>query len=159
MIRSLPAAGPLPAYQRWRQATQPQEPGAWSYLGQQETAETAALFGTLFWPEFIEVRGGVLLAEHYRPEAFAQWWRQYAGKRSAIEGMVNHTHLYDLFPHAEVDDALAAYEHLASTLRRCWNAALTVQFPGRRFSFSYETEPVAYGPTLSFHQDDEQPTS
>jgi hypothetical protein len=151
--RSLPAAVPLPGYQRWRQATHEREPSAWSYLGQQETVETAALFGTLFWPEFVEVQECVLLAEHYRPEEFAQWWRQHAGKRSAIEGMVNHTHLYDLFPQAEGDDVLAAYEQLAGILRRCWKAALAVRFPARHFHFSYETEPVAYGPTLSFHQD------
>lgn len=156
MTSVLLAAGAFPAYQRWRQMAQPQEPNVWAYLGQQVTVETAALFGTLFWPEFVEVQGCILLAEHYRPKAFAQWQQQYAGQRSAVEGVVNHTHLYDLFPQAEGDDVLATYEQLASTMLRCWEAALTARFPAKHFRFSYETEPLAYGPTLTFWQDDVQ---
>jgi len=87
----------------------------------------------LFWPEFVEVRGCVLLAERYDPEDFSSWWNQTSGNVRAIEGVVNETHLYDLVRDDDIgEERLGRLYDAAQRLAACWRAALAVRFPDRR---------------------------
>jgi hypothetical protein len=125
----------------------------WDYLAAHGTYELAAAFSRLFWPEFVEVEGCVLLAEKYDAQNFVQWQHQLAGDRHQLEAVINHLHVYDLFPNDPGDHLdQAVLEDISQTLLRCWQAALHEAFPGKRFAFTYRTKPEEYGPTLSFHQ-------
>jgi len=149
----------LPHFQDWkagvhtREGEPVQDVRLWTYLYSEASADLAVAFAKLFWPDFLEVEDHVLLAERYYPENFARWqdWRRRTGaERWRVEAVLNEVHLYDLLLE---EAALPLLEYLAATLKRCWQAALREAFPGRRFIILYETEPEAYGPTLSFWQE------
>ncbi|THF67964.1 hypothetical protein E7T06_18610 [Deinococcus sp. Arct2-2] len=122
------------------------------YLNKKGNRDLAVAFASLFWPQFIEVDGCILRAENYDPVSFQNWMKSTEGNRSQVESVLNHLHVYDLFQD-DLEHPLEVYEYLAQILHRTWQAALTEQFPDKKFKFHYATEPDDYGPTLYFWQD------
>jgi hypothetical protein len=149
-----PALDPalLPRFERWRAEWGKPDLNPWDYLRQHCDAELGALFSTLFWPSLVEIDGCVLLARQFDPETFGRWREHFAGDLSAVEAMVNHVHVYDLFETSGADLDLAVYEQVGQTLLRCWTARVQTAFPARTFAFRYATEPDEYGPTITFFQ-------
>jgi hypothetical protein len=141
----------LPQYQEFRS----DDPGLslWNYLAMVGRYEIAAALSKLFWPDFVEVDGCILLAEQFELQNFKDWQKELLGDRQKIESLINHVHIWDLFLNDPRQDyQLALHEHLAKMLTICWKHALKEAFPDKEFEFYYETEPHEYGPTISFHQ-------
>jgi hypothetical protein len=142
----------LPIYQQWVPAKG--DLSLWNYLNLRAEYDLAAAFSKLFWPDFIEVSGCILLAEQYDPSSFKAWWEVLEGKLQAVEALVNHVHIYDLFlnspPDVKYDDRL--YDYLGRILLLCWRHALHEAFPEKEFAFVYSTDPAEYGPTITFSQ-------
>lgn len=142
----------LPRFRRWRDELGQPGLGPWDYLRHHCDTELAALLSTLFWPSLVEVEDCVLLAHRFDPENFRHWREHVAGDLSAVEAVINHTHVYDLFETGATDLDLAVYEQVGRVLFRCWRARVQAAFPNRTFTFEYATEPDEYGPTVSFFQ-------
>jgi hypothetical protein len=127
----------------------------WDEIHVHGTRRLAVAFGRLFWPEFVEVEGCVLLVSQYRPENFRHWFDPLGGDCTGIEAMINHLHLYDLClndPNS-AETRLPELEELARTLLKCWECALKEAFPNKRFTFDFATEPDEYGPAITFFQE------
>jgi len=126
----------------------------WSYLGVVGSYELAAAFSKLFWPDFVEVEGCVVLAEHFYEGAIKGV--KLPQERQQFEMSINHVHVWDLFSNdpgrASVNIELD--EYLAKILTVIWKHALQESFPDKEFEFSYATEPDDYGPTIFFCQKD-----
>lgn len=124
------------------------------FLNINANLELAAAFAKLFWPEFIEVQGCILLREKYSPDNFTDWWQHFDGSRTGVEGIINHVHIYDLFLNNKSGShefAIAAF--LGHVLRRCWKYALQESFPDRTFEVDYEPgDAEGNGPELSLWQ-------
>ncbi len=94
----------------------------------------------------VEVRGCVLRSGAFTPETFEQWWSATGGDRRAIEGVINHLHIWDLDLHVDAPDdepANAAAEAIATA----WRARLAETFPTRAFEVEITDD---YGPTITF---------
>jgi hypothetical protein len=115
--------------------------------------DLAAAFTKLFWPDFIEVDGCILLKIAYSPESFQSWVEQYHGDTRRVEAMMNHIHISDLFlnPPRDVDFPDQLFEYLANALVFGWKQALQAAYPDKQFVF---TLGHGYGPEISFHQAD-----
>ena len=61
--------------------------------------QLAIAFSRLFWPEFVEHDGCVLYAD-FSLESYRGFFTSCKGNRAAVEGMMNHRHILDLFYHA-----------------------------------------------------------
>ncbi len=144
----------LPQYQAFR--ANDTDLSLWNYLCMVGSYEIAAAFSKLFWPDFVEVEGCVLLAEHSELQNFKDWQKHLKGNREAIETTINHVHIHDLF----LDDPgresinIKLDEYLAKILTVMWKHALKEAFPDKEFAFYYATEPDDYGPIISFYQKD-----
>ncbi len=143
----------LPNYRKWKRGQVPSPVGVWDYLGHRGDFELAFAFGKLFWPDFVEVEGCVLLEEQYDETSFRTWQREFEGDCARVEAMMNHVHVYDLFPEVPADHLDAQlFERLGRLLVQTWTHALKEAFPARAFNVTYSNEPQAYGPTVGFHQ-------
>jgi hypothetical protein len=71
-----------------------------------------------------------------------------------LEEILNHTHVYDLFSEPENDEevSLEICEEIGKFLIKSWAIALKETFPEKEFNISVSTEPVDYGPTITFYQ-------
>jgi hypothetical protein len=106
----------------------------------------AAAYASLFWPGFTEIDGCVLLGDRV-PETYTEWKARLGGDLSAIESVLNHRHLSDLFmrgpePHGEL------LEHLGEVLRDMWAAKLHQDFPDRQFVVTFNS--AADDPEITF---------
>ncbi len=108
----------LPIFQKYKEENKSwiRDVDFWSYLNLRADYDLAAVFSKLFWPDFIEVDGCVLLAQCYDPENFREWGKRLHGNKSAVEGMVNHVHIGDLFLNSpkELKESEQLYEYLAN---------------------------------------------
>ena len=145
----------LPIFQRYKQENESWIPdfNLWSYLNLRGDHDLAAAFSKLFWPDFTEVDGCVFLAQQYDSETFKGWKERLGGNKSAIEGMINHVHISDLFLNSpkEVKDSKGLDEYIAKILMVCWKHALQEQFPGKQFVFSLDGD-YGYTDSISFYQ-------
>ena len=97
-------------------------------------------YGALFWPEFIVHHGCVLFAD-FRRESFDGFMVQTRGDLRAVETVMNHRHIVDLFS----ERAGASEEvvlHLGRLLREIWSCKLQRDFPDRRIVVSFPEMPV-----------------
>lgn len=106
----------------------------------------------IFFPDFVVVENGVFLERNYNGDAFLSWLEIFGGDLHAVERMINHTHLYDLFDGCveEVDDRV--FEQLAEVLVFSWKLILENKFPDRRFDVKISNSEQEYGPVVTFCQ-------
>lgn len=113
------------------------------------TVAEAAAISLLFWPEFIEYRGCVFLKFVFDERVVESWFSKLNGDGKAVESVVNHVHLWDVFA-AKTDAENGVLAELASRLAEMWNAALRLAFPDREFVVAAASGADDYGPTVSF---------
>jgi hypothetical protein len=92
--------------------------------------EAAIGYGSLFWPEFIEHDGCILLAASFEPENYRSWMKQLHGDRTAVERALNHRHLGDFFPNAPAKSMQQKF-YMARLLKEIWECKLARDFPGQ----------------------------
>ncbi|WP_394613779.1 hypothetical protein JNUCC0626_28235 [Lentzea sp. JNUCC 0626] len=134
----------LPGLKDWLVDTDPR-----TYLRANASVSDAAAFSLLFWPAFVEYRGGVFLGLTFEPSGVDLWFDQLSGDVRAVEGVVNHLHLWDAFS-PEPGPESAFLSGLARQIAEMWQAALNLRMPGREFVFTVSDDPEDYGPTISF---------
>lgn len=136
----------LPQLQDWLRDGK--ELHLYSFLRSTVTVGEAAVISTLFWPEFTEYRGGVFLGFTFEQRGVDIWFDELKGDMAAVEGIVNHVHLWDLLaPKSESEYAVLG--DLAERIAAMWRAALMVAFPSREFIISVADATEDYGPTIA----------
>ncbi|UUW92467.1 hypothetical protein [Pimelobacter simplex] len=119
-----------------------------TYLSIMLKPSMMALALTFAFPRFVEHRGAVLLESAYDEEAVEAWFQQLDGDAVAVELVMNHIHLWDVFAPSTAFEAET--ELLLAPLATSWGAALRAAFPTR--TFRVLTDPDGdYGPELTFH--------
>jgi len=152
----------LPGAAAWQRSLKPGSsqdaaeplPGYLTYIKYEVGLDRAIAVMRLLVPEFVEIRGCVLLrgVESYSTETFEQWWSTLKGDVAAIEDLLNRLPLWDLFADLTEDGVTdRALAELGSSIELTWKAALSKRFPNRRFLVEFRDETTGYGPTVSFH--------
>ena len=126
--------------------------------------EIAAAFSKLFWPEFIEVDGLVLLAERYPKMGYTpeEYKEELETNPGSIEFLVNTLPIGYMFygfgmSLNEEGPVTAVYsqqlkDYLARTLLTFWKYALKEAFPDKEFTFLYLVDPDGANRRISFFQ-------
>jgi hypothetical protein len=98
----------------------------------------AIAYAHLFWPQFIEYRGAILLASRFDQQNFNNWVEYTKGNLSAAEEITNRTHILDLFPDADLVPSPAQVRYLGNVLREMWQAKLAHDFPDRTVTVRFD---------------------
>jgi len=115
----------IPELQRWNDGRGIDLEGYLSCMG---NYELAIAFGHFFWPTFVE-HDGCLFRGHPNVEIYEQWKAQMGDDKSAIEGMMNHVHILDLFPNVEKPPTRDHIVYIGRQLRDMWSAKVRNDFP------------------------------
>lgn len=107
------------------------------WIGCVGSVEHAIGYGELFWPDFIELDGCVFFAG-VNEESYRGFMTQTGGDRRAVQAVLNHRHVLDLF--AGADPTREQVVYLGRLLREIWSAKLAHDFPDRRFVVSFPEE-------------------
>jgi hypothetical protein len=95
-----------------------------------QTGSLSALIGylDLVWRDFV-VHDGCLLREGFTLENFNQWMNATNGDRTAVEAMMNHEHILDLFVNHESELTSEQVLLAGRVLREMWCAKLSKDYP------------------------------
>ena len=113
--------------------------------------EHAVGIGSLFWPAFVEHDGAVFLALGFTPKACNDFKEQTERGKRAVEEVLNHRHISDLFrwstpPKHEM------LIHVGRLMKEMWECKLKRDFPGKSFTVSFpeqeSDDPLAYEVTF-----------
>ena len=115
------------------------------YVQQEVSLAAVAAMTDLLCPRFVDVEGAVLLERKWSSKSFQSWQEHFHGDLRAVESMLNHEHLWDLFT-SDGDADKAALEIVAERMAITWKAAAEAQFPDRAFVCEVTDE---YGPTVT----------
>ncbi len=72
--------------------------------------------GEILWPRVVKVRGCTLLEGGFTAASLDTWFEKFDGDVAAVKRMVNHVHLYDLFPRAGLPALRIDAEVFASSI-------------------------------------------
>jgi hypothetical protein len=67
-----------------------------AWIGCIGSIEHAIAYGELFWPEFVELDGCVFFAG-VTEKGYSEFMQQTGGDKRAVETVLNHRHILDLF--------------------------------------------------------------
>jgi hypothetical protein len=109
-----------------------------SYLNMNYDLNAAVAFSKLFFPDFIEIEGCIILAIRYDKEVFKQWQKELKGNTSEVEKMCNLYELKDFFHINIKDDQNENYyekalDYLGMSLKNSWDINLSKLYPDRKF--------------------------
>jgi hypothetical protein len=107
-----------------------------SWLSCVGSFELAIAFARLFWPAFVE-HDGCVLFEGFSEASYTEFLEQTDGDRAAVEAVMNHRHIGDLFCGPDLEPTHAQLRHLGRVLVETWTAKLARDFPERRFSVTF----------------------
>ncbi|NUT69439.1 hypothetical protein HNP01_28640 [Pseudomonas corrugata] len=124
----------------------------YSYVSAICKPEDCLLFCRFLFPDFFVSGGAVILSAKYDHDVFSVWLKKFDGDIHAVEKIMNHTHLYDVFAGCtdEVDDVV--FEQLAEVIALSWRLVLKDKFPKGKFSVDVSNSDQDYGPTVTFYQ-------
>lgn len=110
-----------------------------SWFGCVGSIEHAIACGELFWPDFVEHDGCVLLAG-FSEESYRGFVAQTGGNLRAVEAVMNHRHIIDIFSGSGKEPARHQVVYLGRLLREMWAAKLHRDFPAKDFVVSFPEE-------------------
>jgi hypothetical protein len=93
--------------------------------------EHAIAYGRLFWPDFVEHDGCILIAdgaEGFDVKKYETWLKHFRGDKTATEQMINHRHIVDYFPNAS-EPTKEQLIYFGGFLREVWGCKLQRDFP------------------------------
>jgi len=107
-----------------------------SYLNQFYDINAALAFTKLYFPDFIEERGCIILGFRYDEKTFNQWYEEFKGEIAPTETYCN---LYDVADYFHINVAgyeseesyLEALEAFGNALKTSWELNCKVLFPER----------------------------
>ncbi len=121
------------------------------YLNLKYDINAAVSFSKLYFPDFIEKEGCVILAFRYNEDIYNQWKLKFNGNKSEIERMCNFYEVNDYFDFTKNEYNSAEHyekylQQLSCALRTSWQINLNLLYPNRKFIVEvfeeYETKRI-----------------
>lgn len=106
------------------------------WLGCAASIEHVIACGELFWPDFVEFDGCVLFAG-FSEESYQGFLSQTGHDRRAVEAVLNHHHIIDMFPRSSNEPLRHQVVYLGRLLREMWASKLRRDFPEKEFVVSF----------------------
>lgn len=108
-----------------------------SYLNFKYDINAAIALSKLYFPDFIEKEGCIILSFLYNEITFNQWYEKYSGDIKAVESMCNSYDVMDYFTNNKSQDDSSEFyneiiDEFAKILKKSWEANCQILFPERK---------------------------
>lgn len=113
------------------------------WLGLNGNHELALAFTSLFWPDFKIHDNCVFFENAFSQENYDLWMKTTGGDRKAVELVINHQHILELFPQHSPDPSEKLVIELGKKLQEIWQAKLQRDFPKRRIVVEFPLNEVS----------------
>ena len=114
-------------------------------------------FSSIFWPDFLEHDGCVLLASRFSLKSFNDWTKaEYVMHYGQIESVFNHSHLVDFFSWENQKEInIDQIRYLGNMLKQMYQSKLKSDFPEKVFEVAFngdEDYEDLYDYEITFYQ-------
>jgi hypothetical protein len=92
------------------------------------------------------------LERNFDVDVFHLWLSQFEGNTPAVQKMINHTHIYDMFDACTEAVGEEIFEQLAHAVATSWRIVLNAKCPEIDFVVDVSNTDQDYGPTITFFQ-------
>lgn len=96
-------------------------------------------YGHLFWPSFT-IHDDCIMFSDFTVDSYDAWMKQTSGRKRAVEAVMNHRHILDLFSSDESEVSRELVLYLGRLLRDMWTCKLKRDFPDRDIIVSFPEE-------------------
>ncbi len=108
------------------------------YLDLKYDINAALAFSKLFFPDFVEEQGCIILAFRFNDQNFEEWIKHFDGNKSEVERICNSYDVADYFKfNRHVDESGDQYnkmiEEFAQVLKSSWEINCKLLFPDRKY--------------------------
>lgn len=105
-----------------------------SYLNLNYDMNAAIAFSKLYFPDFIEKEGCIILSHRYDEQTFKEWYLHFNGDKKAIESICNSYEIMDYFVNnRSKEEPLNIYnkalDEFAKALKKSWEINCKLLFP------------------------------
>ncbi|MGY8768543.1 MAG: hypothetical protein ACKVH8_08970 [Pirellulales bacterium] len=100
------------------------------YLSCMGNYELAIVYAKFYWPNFVE-HDGCIFRGALNIEIYEQWKGETKGNKTAIESVMNHVHILDMFPNVEQPPTRQQIVFIGRQLKEMWTAKLHSDFPNK----------------------------
>lgn len=97
-------------------------------------------YARLFWPDFLEHEDCVFRRDHFTEANFLGFMKQTNGDKTAVEVVMNHEHVLDIFPNADPKPSCKMVLYVGRMMKEIWQAKLNRDFPNRKILVSFPEE-------------------
>ena len=111
-----------------------------SWIGCVGSYEHAIAYAEIFWPDFTLFDDCVFFAE-FSEESYQGFMQHTGGNKQAVEAVMNHQHILDLFCGPELPPTRVQVIYLGRLLKDIWEVKLKHDFPERVFEVFFSEEP------------------
>lgn len=127
----------LTEYNDWKSNDKDKAYDIGSYLSQYYEMNAAIAFSKLYFPDFVEKDGCIILGFRYSEQIFYQWFKKFEGDIKKTEYMCNFYDVQDYFLNNEVEYEseeiyFKAVDEFAKALKTAWEINLKILFPNRK---------------------------
>lgn len=153
VINPLPDWSQPDAIEEWGENVSPPLKDAWrDYIHYYIHPDVVTAVGRLLVPALVEYEGGVFLQDQFTLSGYSHW-KEELGDIIAVEKILNHQHVYDLFgTTGEITEA--SFERVANLMAQTLRLTLRDSFPGSSFNVYVSNTDQDYGPIVGFHSAD-----
>lgn len=124
-----------------------------SYADFAATPDVLIAISKVFFPDFIEYKGAVIMGWRFSHENFDMWYSKFDGNIREIEVMLNTIEILgELFPNAMQSQNYHNIKYLGMKLAFSWECELRRQFPSKLFKVIGEKSSQGDDFILSFWQ-------
>jgi len=141
----------IPELRQWNDGTGISLEAWRSYVARYDHA---IAYATLFWPDFVLYEDCVFLNEP-TPAAYQDWVTHCGGDKQAVERVMNHRHIADMFINSEVAPTKEILVHIGRLLKDMWQCKLRRDFPDRQIKvelYEGDSDDVAQYEITVFHE-------
>lgn len=142
----------MTSFEEWKKEQDFPKQNSREYVNNELTPFDLLYVGDLLFPKVIEHSGCLFLEDHFTEDHFRTWHHELKGDLTAIESLINHVHVYDVFDKASLDTPEWVFEEAAQLLFRSWKMFFEASYPAWNIVVEYWSSEVEYGPTLSFYR-------
>jgi hypothetical protein len=111
--------------------------GVQGWLSAMGTYDLTIAFSNLFWPEFF-VYDDCIFREDISKKNYLEWRNSTNGNKTAIESVLNHLHIIDLFPNVDTTVTIDQIVFIGKKLKDMWQAKLNLDFPDRKITVVFD---------------------
>ena len=97
-------------------------------------------YGRMLWPQFMEYDDCVLFTDRFTEKNCRAFMEQTKGDNRAVEVVMNHWHIEDMFCSAEPRSTQEMILYIGRLLKDIWQPKLAPDVPNRSVSVSFPEE-------------------